>query len=82
MNRSIIDEIADMRSEKGEYIRLMSVAISEGIEDVLNRIKEERGSKELDTIILETAVKCYDISNASFGDHFNPNHGEEQGAPF
>lgn len=74
---TIMDEIADMTSVKGEYIRLMSVAISDGIEEVLNRIKETT-DKPLDKIILETAIKCYEISNADFQDNFNPHHREEQ----
>lgn len=79
--KTIMEEIADMTSVKGEYVRLMSLAITEGVDDILAKIKDE-SSKPLDKIILETAIKCYEISNADFQDNFNPNHGEEQGVPF
>ena len=75
--RNIIDEIADMSSVQGEYVRLMSVAITDGMTDLMELIKKGESEKTQD-IILKTAIKCYEISNADFGDNFNPHHREEQ----
>ena len=66
-----------MSSVQGEYVRLMSVAITDGMTDLMELIKKGESEKTQD-IILKTAIKCYEISNADFGDNFNPHHREEQ----
>lgn len=78
MKPTLQQEIADMGSVKGEYVRLMYIAIAESMEEVLKRIKEPKGAKPLEDIVLEAAVKCYEISNADFVDNYNPQHREEQ----
>ena len=77
-DKQMLAEIADMKSIKGEYVRQMSYVIADGMADVMEIIKG-RGEKTLQDIILQTAVKCYEISNADFEDNSNPDHAKEQG---
>ncbi len=82
MSRPIMDEIADMKSVQGEYVRLMAIAITDGLDEVFKKI-DGKLDKTLDDIVLEIAIRCYEISNADFEENFNPHHGEEQGGkPF
>ena len=66
----------ETRDLKAEYIRLFSLAITDVVDEILDKVKGGN-TKELQTIINEAAMKCWDISNADFQDNYNPFHGRE-----
>lgn len=72
-----LDDMLNLKSVKGEYLRLYATALSDFTDEILAKIKSET-TDTLESIVTKYASKMYDISNADFEDNFNPYHGEEQ----
>ena len=62
---SVTNDILDMKSVKGEYLRLLSLEILKAVSATVDRMNG-KNDVSIEDIVSRCAINCYSITNADF----------------